>query len=239
AHPFKKKAISYENKALDYAASINIILFYYKLLDDVLDERSIKGKLGALILSPSKKKFSKEFDELAIKIKFHLNNLNNLEKEKKFSSIDEISHPFAELTGLIFKSYPEKLKDESTKKRELLYWLGYNLGRWIYLIDAFDDLEKDIECSKFNPINYLFNEENLSFKDLHNKIKPKIEFILLNCSFTCHELFNQLETHENQELLHNILHLGLMHKNNLILNKCNIDNICEKTKKGVMANESI
>ena len=45
AHPLKKKPMIIDNKALEYTAAMNVSLVYYKLIDDVNDDKSIKSKL--------------------------------------------------------------------------------------------------------------------------------------------------------------------------------------------------
>lgn len=228
-HPFQKRAIVYNSKALEYASSINVVLFYYKLVDDTIDDKSLKSKAGTILLNKAKKSFSTNYEELHNTIKDNLNLLNQLENNKTFSSLDEISHPFAHLTGELLKSYPHISDKQSEGIRDRLYKLGYNLGKWIYVIDAFDDLEEDMKKDKFNPINYLFNEKNNTYEVLYTDIKPRIEFTLLNCSYSTFNAFEGLDVKKNYDLLHNILQLGMMHKNHTIINRCK--NNCKSKKE--------
>ena len=50
------------------------------------------------------------------------------------------------------------LTDE--KRRRILGQILYQLGRWIYLIDAADDLKKDTESGNYNPLLYRYHTEN-------------------------------------------------------------------------------
>ena len=129
------------NKALAYAAAMNVSLVYYKLLDDVADDKSIKSKVSSMILSSYKSKFNRNITMINDIIEENLKKLSYLEVEKKFSSIDEIAHPFSEIVGKILNLYPEKFEGDSEEVRGNLYELGYSLGKWIYLIDALDDLK--------------------------------------------------------------------------------------------------
>lgn len=133
------------NKALAYAAAMNVSLVYYKLLDDVADDKSIKSKVSSMILSSYKSKFNRNVTMINDIIEENLKKLSYLEVEKKFSSIDEIAHPFSEIVGKILNLYPEKFEGDSEEVRGNLYELGYSLGKWIYLIDALDDLKEDME----------------------------------------------------------------------------------------------
>ncbi|OOM07261.1 DUF5685 family protein [Clostridium saccharobutylicum] len=211
-HPTEKKTIIYNNRALSYAASINISLFYYKLVDDVNDDKDFKSKLGIIFLSPYKKKFSKSILNINTSIKHYLNELYILENNKSFNSIDEICDPFSKLVGTIFKDYPYELNDDSDNLRDTLYSLGYSLGKWIYLIDALDDLKSDMEKEKFNPINFLYNKKNLPYDKFVKYIKPKLEFTILNCGYNCKENLKKLDLKKNKDILYNIIELGLMDK---------------------------
>lgn len=211
-HPLNKNTIIKNNKALNYAAEMNISLFYYKLIDDIKDDGDLKSKLGATILSTYKNKFSKEVSFINEEIRIHLNQLNKLEEEKSFNSIDEISHPFSEIVGKIIKYYPYKLKNDSKQLRDILYKFGYSLGKWIYVIDALDDLKTDMENNKFNPIDFLYNKKNKTFNEFFPRIIQRIEFTILNSGATCLDCLENLNIQKNKEILKNIIELGMMDK---------------------------
>ena len=98
----------------------------------------------------------------------------------------------------ILKLYPGKIDNDSEELRENLYILGYALGKWIYVIDALDDLEEDIKNNKFNPINYLYNINNKDYKEFIEEIKPRIEFTILNCGYNCKEALEKLPINRNK-----------------------------------------
>jgi hypothetical protein len=211
-HPTEKKTVITNNKALSYAAAMNISLFYYKLLDDVQDDKNIKSTLLSMLLSPYKRKFSSSITVINNSISQYLNKLSILENSKSFSSIDEICDPFSSLVGIIMRDYPYELNDDCPELRNTLYNLGYSIGKWIYLIDALDDLMSDIEKKKFNPLAFLYNKESLSYDEFIELIKPKMEFTILNCGYTCRENLEKLNLARNKDILYNIIELGLMDK---------------------------
>ena len=211
-HPSAKKIIIDDNKALSYAAAINISLVYYKFIDDINDDNNLKSKFKVALLSPYKKKFSNSIVEINNKISKCLNDLSLLEKNKSFTCIDEICEPFSKLVGIVLKEYPFKLKDDSNELRETLYQLGYSIGKWIYLIDALDDLKSDMEKNKFNPLNYLYNKDNLDYNIFIESIRQRVQFTILNCGYTCMENLNKLNINRNRDILFNIIELGLMDK---------------------------
>ena len=217
AHPLKNKPMIINNKALEYTAAMNVSLVYYKLIDDVNDDKSLKSKVESVALSPYKRKFNRNVTMINDIIEENLNMLSN----KEFSSIDEISHPFSLIVAKILELYPEEIDDDSDELRYELYDLGYALGKWIYLIDALDDLKEDIEKDKFNPINYLYNKNNKSYEELLEEIKPRMEFTILNCGYNCKEALNKLPLKRNKAILENIITLGMMDKYEKIINNCN------------------
>lgn len=234
AHPTNKKAVIINNKAIDYAANMNISLAYFKALDDIQDDKSLKSNAKALIMSPYKRKFSPCIKEINHIIDANLKDLSQLEESKKFTSIDEICHPFSIIVGKILELYPFEIFNDSKEKRDLLYYFGYTLGKWIYLVDAIDDLEEDMKKDKFNPINFLYNNKNLSHNDLLSSSKETLEFSILNCAYNCKSILDNLEVQKNIDILNNIISLGMMDKYTKVINKCNLNN-----KKGSAFNESI
>lgn len=211
-HPTEKKTVVVNNKALTYAASINLSLFYYKLVDDVNDDNDLKSKLGSYFLGHYKNKFSNEIINIDNKVKECLDSLYSLENKKNFSSIDEICDPFSKLVGIVLRDYPYPLLDDSIELRNTLYNLGYSLGKWIYIIDALDDLKKDMDNNEFNPINFLYNNENLKYEEFIKNINKSIEFTILNCGYSCRENLMKLNLRRNNDILYNIIDLGLMDK---------------------------
>ncbi|MFL0197673.1 DUF5685 family protein [Clostridium sp. WILCCON 0269] len=206
-HPINKKTVLKDNVPLKYAAFCNISLSYFKLLDDVNDENSIKSRIISLFLKRYLNNMPENFKKTFEIIKNKLEDLYKLEKNFKNKSIDVLSHPFGDLTGFILKSYDN---DKDTK--EDLYLLGYNLGKWIYIIDALDDLKKDMSKNKFNAINTCFNNKNLCYENFIIEITPRIDFILGTCAAQCINIFNKLPIKKNKELLYNILQYGLLDK---------------------------
>ncbi|WP_315121051.1 DUF5685 family protein [uncultured Clostridium sp.] len=217
-HPLKKKLVLLENKPLKYAAFCNVVLAYFKLIDNVNDDNSLKSKMLTLVL---KKYIDKDNDKDKLDyIEKTLNELYVLERQGIHCSIDELSHPFAHLTAYILSSYITD-KDEVS---DTLYNLGYNLGKWIYIIDAWDDLEKDILHNKFNAINSAFNKENKPFEEFKLDIKNRIDFILTFCARQCLYYTKQLPIKKNEELLYNILQFGLMEKMDKVFKRSGIYN---------------
>ena len=69
-----------------------------------------------------------------------------------------------------------------------------------------------MEKNKFNPLNYLYNKDNLDYNIFIESIRQRVQFTILNCGYTCMENLNKLNINRNRDILFNIIELGLMDK---------------------------
>lgn len=218
-HPLKKRLFIVNNSSIDYAAFFNITLAYFKLTDDVNDDNSKISRFNSFFLKTYLRKIPESLTHHSMYIKEKLNELYYIEASaaKNCVSIDEISDSFAKLTGFILSAYPGSAENSS-----LLYDLGYNLGKWIYIIDAYDDLEDDMKKSKFNAINCSLNKNRLSFSDFNASIKNRIDFLLVTCARNCFECLDKMPLKTNKGILYNVLQLGLLEKMETVFNKASV-----------------
>lgn len=220
-HPVNPSFIYEKTVALDYVSNLSILMFNYKLKDNISDDNSFKSKVYLSILSPNNRKIRNQYNNIQKIIQQNIAYLSYLEENKNFSSLDEICHPFADIMGMILKLYPYEFEDDSELIRNYLYKLGYFIGKWIYLIDALDDLETDIKKNKFNPYNILYNENNLNYKDLVNTIIFDIDFNVLNSISECSDYLGKINFKKHNEILKNIIELGMPNKYYEILYRIN------------------
>ncbi|MGE5628701.1 MAG: DUF5685 family protein [Solirubrobacterales bacterium] len=204
-HPIKKKVFVKDSSALVYAAYFNTILGYYKLVDNTKDDNSLRSRILSIGLKPYIGNYPDSIIEKKEIVEKKLEDLYKLEAVPQGKNIDELSHPFADLTGYILSSFREDAADA-------LYKLGYNLGKWIYVIDAYDDLEKDMKNSKFNAINESMNENSISFNEFDKEINVRIDYLLTACGAECLNCLDKIPLKKNQDILYNILQYGLMEK---------------------------
>ena len=148
-NPLKKcKYARCEDDCYSKAAALTVISVYYKLCDDISDSGFFKALAVRLIkpfFSHWRKKAAKRYPELDIIVRDMLNYQIAVEQKDK-PSLDEAAHPTAYMLAEIMKS---EGKTESDAR--VLYECGYHLGRWVYLMDAADDYEKDKKRGNFNP----------------------------------------------------------------------------------------
>ena len=200
--PTRKRNEAIATPHIDYAADMLVLLGYYSLKDDKEDDNSLVGNIGERLYRKYGEKISKIYPKKAEVIKKCLEIQAGLEKEK-CSSIDRAADPFGKLMAEIL-AFPENLIDASKKDCApeqviaILKKLGYHLGRYIYVIDAIDDLDKDKKSDSYNPLKYA---ENVDMKSLGFALELDLSEITKTMDF--------LELHQYKNILENIVYLGM------------------------------
>lgn len=148
-NPCKKCAkITCESDIYKLASTITVVLAYFKLVDNLKDSKGIK-KLVLYFLLPYflylKRKALKKYPDIFNEIEKGMSEQFEIEKDSN-ASLDKSAHPTAKMLGWLF-AYNEC---ENTKKTA--YDFGYQLGRVVYFLDAFDDYEKDTKENTYNPL---------------------------------------------------------------------------------------
>ena len=227
ANPFKKKWIVKDNKYVDFAADINVLLTYYKLMDNWKDEKHIPSYVAMLLFKSGYKKASKTNSITDLIIIDALEKQSKLELEK-CSSIDEAAEPTAVMIREILLI---GCKDSDVSVQRAMEWLGYNIGKWIYTIDAYDDIEKDIKNGSYNPLLLQYNYKEQPIEEFKNLIKPDIERDL---TYTLSQAASSIELLDmyHKGIIENIVYLGMNSKTDNIL--CKDCSKCKQhTSKGV------
>lgn len=156
ASPFHKKTVARGNEALDLAADLSLILTYWKLQDSAKDNSGFRGQgyrgAGHLMGGAYRKAASlhPDFDSATRR---ELARLSILEAER-CPSLDKPADTFAKLLQCV------ALELDDPVQRRIMEEFFYHLGRWIYLIDALDDLREDAESGNYNPILLRFSLED-------------------------------------------------------------------------------
>ena len=180
---------------MEYCATANVILTYFKLLDDICDNQSVKSILFYPFMLLPIKKARKKQPELFDNVKNSLKNLSSLEKSN-CSDVDLLANEFADLTAHIFDA--DVISDENT--RRIIKHMGYLLGRYIYILDACDDYEHDKKKKTFN---VLLSDDCKLSKD---EVLDSLEFTLSEIS----NAYNLLDIKKNKPILDNIIYLCIM-----------------------------
>jgi len=209
AHPFRKRASVIGDNAVDYAADISVILFYCKMKDDWHDDRSFAALSAIIAFRKAYKKASSRHPALTELIIKQLSALSELEKQN-CADTDLTADCFAKITEAIFS--PDFIGE---KNKRPAAWLGYNIGRWIYIIDAYADIDKDLKKKNYNPFLAGFNNKNIDGYKLN--LAKQLD---LSLTFTLENAVSGLDLmkiYKNEEILKNILYLSLKLKQDEIL----------------------
>lgn len=208
-HPLKKRNIAQPDELSKRIVSISVMLVYHKFTDDIIDgEGLFKRILRFITVKRAYKKAKKLLPEADTVITEEYNRLRAFEKEN-CGSIDRVSDCFA----MMMQRLCPLLLNESDAEMERLF---YSIGKWVYLIDAIDDLEKDKKKGNYNPIIAAYG----GFDDIaeyKKKIKPHLQLIF-NCIFnTIEESFYNIKFNFNTDIIRNVLFGGLKTRTNLLM----------------------
>ena len=190
-HPIKKHP-EISNRYTDYAAGMNILLSYYKLKDNWDDERSIKSNAAAGMLKRAFKKACKKYPEQAKAVQEYIRKQHECEKGN-VTDIDEVSFCTGEVLGRIFDMNKDEWSDN-------LYHMGFFLGKFIYVMDAYDDLEKDLKKNNYNPLKSCSDRT-----DFNEYCKS----ILTTYAAESARYFERLPILDNADILRNIVYAGI------------------------------
>ena len=187
----KKKHII--NEITEYAASMNILLAYYKLEDDVNDEGDIKSRLVRRAYRKSFKTAYDKYPQKADFIKACLGELRSLEEDQS-TSIDQTSNCFARLLEEIFDYKDDEYRDRLRK-------VGFNIGKYIYIMDAYEDLDEDLEKGRYNPFT--------SYKDDRDALKLRVDKLIGMTLSRLEEAILDLDIKVNKSIIDNIIYSGV------------------------------
>ena len=149
-HQIRKRPVAVPDLLTERIAALNVILAYYKLNDDVEDNN--KGRVKRAFFKSCWKKAKEKEPKLNEIVKNRYNDLLKYERTNG-DSIDMAADPF----GLMMQDvFFELLGKENCS--ENVTSLAYNLGKWIYLIDALDDFDKDIKKKNYNVFVNTYSE---------------------------------------------------------------------------------
>ncbi len=206
-NPLKKcKYALSENDSYSKASAFSVISVYYKLKDDLSDSKFFKKLIVRLILpffSHWHKKAMKKYPE----IEKYASEMMQLQKKAETDteiSIDKSAHPTAYMLANVFA-----LEAEDEMQKRVFYEFGYHLGRWIYLIDAADDYEKDKKSGNFNPFVKI-NTENLEMY---------MTAVLNQSLARAYDAYNLIEITDFKGILDNMILLGFPVTQNKVVNK--------------------
>jgi len=191
AHPFEKHPTRI-NEFSQYAADMNLLLSYYKCEDDWLDERKVTKKAMSVMIKKKVEAIGTKYPQKAEMMRERLTRIQACERAAS-DNIDEVAGYFGDIMAEIFAVYQDEWEKELRR-------IGFFLGKFIYLMDAYEDIEKDEKSGNYNPFLRLYHKENF---------EEKCEQILTMMMAECSKAFEKLPLIEHIEILRNIVYSGV------------------------------
>jgi hypothetical protein len=191
AHPFEKHEVK-KNIFTEYCADMNVLFSYYKCLDDWSDEKKFSKLAYGKLLKKSYWEICSRYGEKAKKIDSLMRELSQQENKKNYD-IDYMAGVFGAVMSEMFVCRQDEWEDELRK-------IGEYLGKFIYLMDAYEDLEEDLKKGRYNPFS-----SRCENPDFEEEVRTILTMMMAECS----REFEKLPIIENAEILRNILYSGV------------------------------
>lgn len=190
-HPFESHETR-RNVFTEYAADMNMLFAYYKCQDDWEDEKKILKLAYGRLLEGKAGRLKAIYADKVRKINLLMQDFSDAEKEKD-TDIDA-------LAGLFGRVMAEIMAVREDEWAGNLRRLGFFLGKFIYLCDAYEDVEEDIRKGTPNPL-----KPRYASPDFEEECRTILTMMISEC---CKE-FEKLPILENVEILRNILYSGV------------------------------
>ena len=179
------------NELAEYCCDMNLALAYHKCQDDWQDDKSPLSYAETALLKKGYRQIAARYPEKCEAIESCLRELGELEKSGK-GTLDAAANLSARMLGVIYRYREDMWADELEK-------MGQALGRFIYLMDAYDDLPADLRRKRFNPLREYRANEN--YEDF---VKESLTMLIGECT----EIFEVLPLVQDMDILRNILYAG-------------------------------
>lgn len=195
AHPFEKHGTR-NNIFTEYAADMNALFAWYKCRDDWADEGKLWKLFYGRLLEGKTGKLRQVYGEKWKKINGLMRDFSEAEKKAAGQAEPDIDV----LAGLFGRVMAELVTPREDEWAENLRAFGFFLGKFIYLSDAYEDVERDLKKGLFNPLKAKYKRP-----DFEEECRTILMMMMSEC---CRE-FEKLPILENVEILRNILYSGV------------------------------
>lgn len=192
-HPTKKRT-AYINEATEYAAAMNVILSYQNFEDDWRDEHAFTKRAFSKMLHKDYEEIRNRYPRQVQALEHYMEQLEIAEKQKE-TNMDVLAGLSGTMLGEVFAWKDDIWSDE-------LRCMGFYMGKFVYLMDAYDDAEEDKKKNNYNP---LMNASIGSNKDFETLSK----LVLTSMMSECAKSFERLPILLHADILRNILYSGV------------------------------
>ena len=191
-HPLKTHTFL-SSTMIDYAADMNALLFYYKCVDQRMDDHSAAGKAGEKLFRSTADKAGVMWPFQTEEIRQSLSDLWQ-EEAKSLPDPDRLCNLSGQMLGAAFAP------DPSEPWSPVLRAVGSGLGRFIYWMDAWEDYDEDIKRHRFNPLTRWHSRP-----DYEDFCKETLELLIADAA----ESFEILPLEQDLDIMRNIIYSGI------------------------------
>lgn len=194
-------------EVLKLPSALSVISMYHKIKDDITDS-GFFGKLRSYCMMPLAirpyKKACRDYPELAKILDEMTEAQKQVEQSSEEISLDRCAEPSAQMLSQVFA-----LATEDPKLQRIYKTIGYFAGKWIYVIDAADDLEDDLKDGAFNPLISMMQITKESSKEEIQKAKEYCNGVLNMCLSQIIASINLIQFYHFGPIIENIVEQGL------------------------------
>ena len=190
-----------------FAAALSVLLTAEKLQDDRLDGAHrwarIRSRILLFLTRRARKKAALDEPELA-EVAHEMTVAQRAAEEGEKARPDECADPTARLLQYVFG---RAARDDQQKR--VLEEFGYFLGRWVYFMDAGDDLTKDLNKGEFNVFLQKFSVSSPLEKEKQQEIETAINELQNMNAARIQAALSLLPVQVFSPIVQNIVCLGL------------------------------
>lgn len=195
-HPTKRRTV-WINEATDYAADMNLILAYHNLIDDWKDDKAYSKKALAKMLDKDYERVKEKYPRQVAAIEEYMRKTEEVERRGE-TNLDAVAGLTGEMVGEVFCWHEDEWAEE-------LRTLGFYMGKFIYIMDAYEDYDADVRKKKYNPLKYTLKE---SKEDMDTFVR----LVLTSMMSECAKSFERLPILLHADILRNVLYSGVWSK---------------------------
>lgn len=195
-HPTKKRTV-WVNEATDYAADMNVILAYHNLIDDWKDDKAYTKKAFVKILDKDYTRIMSKYPRQVEALERFMQKTEEVERNQE-TNMDAVSGLTGEMLGEVFCWKEDEWAEE-------LRALGFYMGKFIYIMDAYEDYDSDLLKNEYNPLTY-------AMKESAGDMDTLCRLLLTSMMSECAKSFERLPILLHADILRNVLYSGVWSK---------------------------
>lgn len=195
-HPTKKRTV-WMNDATDYAADMNLILAYHNMVDDWKDDKAYTKMAFVKMLDKDYARIMEKYPRQVKALEEFMRRTEEVERNHE-TNLDAVAGLTGEMLGEVFCWKEDEWAEE-------LRTLGFYMGKFIYIMDAYEDYDADLLKNEYNPLVSLGRQ---SKEDMDTFCK----LLLTSMMSECAKSFERLPILMHADILRNILYSGVWSK---------------------------